>query len=142
MSSGSATIRGWGRDIQRFEREAPRDAIAEVEDAVAQQLRRDTGGDGGFSHGRNLGRASLRVTARPGEAELEAAGSLRVWGILQGGTSGHETRARKGRLLRTPYGPRPAVRVSGVKARETFTKAAQAGLKDAQRELERAWGGL
>lgn len=140
--SGAADIRGWGRDIQRFEREEPRSAIRVVDDAVRQQLQRDTGGDGGFSHGRNLGRATTRVTSRAGEAEVAAAGSLRVWGILQGGTSGHETRASRGRLLRTPYGPRPSVRVSGVRARETFTTGAQEGLDDARQELERAWGGL
>ena len=140
--SGEATIRGWGRDIQRFGREAPRDAIRVVDDAVRQQLQRDTGGDGGFSHGRELGRAQTRVTSSPGEAVVEAAGSMRVWGILQRGTSGHEVHAARGRFLRTPYGPRRSVRVSGVSARETFTSGAQAGLEDAARELERAWGGL
>lgn len=140
--SGAATIRGWGRDIQQFERDAPRDAIRVVDQAVRDQLQRDTGGDGGFSHGRDLGRATTRVTSSAGEAEVEASGSMRVWGILQGGTRGHEVRAAKGKFLRTPQGPRRSVRVSGVSARETFTTAAQAGLEDAARELERAWGEL
>jgi len=137
--SGAGTIRGWGRDIQRFTRDAPRQAIRVVDDAVTQQLRRDTGGDGGFSHGRNLGRATTRVTSSAGEAEVAASGSLRVWGILQGGTSGHEVRPGGRGLLRTPYGPRPFVRVSGVSARETFTRGAQTGLEGAARELESRW---
>ena len=137
--SGAPVIRGWAQDIQRFADTAPRQAIRVVDDAVRDQLQHDTG-DGSFSRGRNLGRATTRVTSSAGEAEVEAAGSLRVWAILESGTSAHQVRADRGRLLRTPYGPRPAVRVSGVPPRQTFSRGAQAGLEDAAQELERAWG--
>jgi hypothetical protein len=140
--SGAADIRAWGEDIQAFARDAPGDAIRVVDQAIRDQLQQDTGGDGALSHGRDLGRATTQVRARDGEAQVDAAGSLRVWAILESGTSGHEVRAPRGHFLRTPYGPRPSVRVSGVPGRETFTRAAQSGLEDAQHELERAWGGL
>jgi hypothetical protein len=64
---------------------------------------------------------------------------MRVWGILEGGTSGHTQRAPQGRPLRTPHGPRQAVTVSGVSPRHTFTEACEDGLTSAARELERGW---
>lgn len=138
----AADIRGWGRDVTAFAREQPRTAIEAVDDAVTRQLRRDTGGDGSLSNGRKLGRATTRVTERDGEAEVSADGSRAVWGILEGGTTGHVIEAPRGRLLRTPKGPRRRVRVSGVRARHTFTDAARTGLADAERELQRAWAQL
>lgn len=64
---------------------------------------------------------------------------MRVWAILEGGTSGHTQRAPQGRPLRTPNGPRQSVTVSGVAARHTFTESCAEGLAKAGRELEQAW---
>lgn len=140
--SGAADIRGWARDVGDFVRDWPERGAERVQRSLQEQLRRDTGGDGALSRGRNLGTATLSLTAGDGEAEVSAAGSMAVWGILQGGTSAHEVRARPGRLLSTPYGPRPSVRVSGVRARRTFTEGADRGLDDAERLLLADWGRL
>lgn len=118
---------------------APGDAIGVVDTAILTRLRADTGGDAGFSHGRNLGKASTRTTVRRGEAVVEADGSRQVWAILQGGTTAHVVKASQGRFLRTPHGPRREVRVRGVRARETFSEGADRGLEMAARELDRAW---
>jgi hypothetical protein len=140
--SAAPVIRGWARDITRFGVVAPGEVIDVVDEAIVDQLRRDTGGDGAFSLGRKLGKATTRVTARPGEAVVAASGSRSVWGILEGGSTAHTVKAKRGKLLRTPYGPRPSVRVSGVPARHTFQRGAETGLDKAEAELERMWGGL
>lgn len=62
-----------------------------------------------------------------------------MWGILQGGTSGHTQRAPQGHPLRTPSGPRQTITVSGVRARETFTEGCEAGLTRAARDLQNSW---
>lgn len=135
----AANIRGWARDVGDFPERALPDAIDVVDQAITQRLRADTGGDGAFSRGRNLGRASTTVTTGAGEAVVSASGGMAVWAILQGGTSGHEVRARRGRVLATPFGPRPVVHVGGVAARRTFSEAAERGLDDAERRLTEAW---
>jgi hypothetical protein len=137
--SGASTIAAWARDVERFEREAPGDAIAVVDDAITARLHADTGGDGALSHGRKLGRASTEITKRPGEAQVSAGGSQAVWGILQGGTVAHTIVARPGRPMATPYGPRQRVRVGASRARHTFTEGADKGITAAQRDLEQAW---
>lgn len=136
---------GWTRvadDVRRFDRDAPGEAIDVVDEEITRQLRADTGGDGGLSHGRNLGRATTTVTKGDGEAEVVAAGSMRVWGIIEGGTRAHTVDAGVGRVLATPYGPRRRVRVGGARGRRTFTESCARGMDLAARELERAWGGL
>jgi hypothetical protein len=138
--SGAADIRGWARDISRFGVVAPGEAIDVVDEAITDQLRRDTGGDGAFSRGRKLGKATTRVTARPGEAQVSASGSTAVWSILEDGTTAHTVTAKRGKVLRTPYGPRSRVQVGGVPPRHTFTRGAEAGLDAAEAELERLWG--
>ena len=70
---------------------------------------------------------------------MTADGSRRVWGILEGGTSAHVVNARAGGFLRTPYGPRRRVKVSGAPARHTFTEAADRGLDRAAKDAEAAW---
>lgn len=62
-----------------------------------------------------------------------------MWGILQGGTVAHVVRAKPGRFLATPKGPRREVHVSGSRARHTFTEGATTGLNAAERDIEQAW---
>ena len=100
----AADIRQWGRDVRTFADEAPGDVIGVVDDAIQARLRADTGGDGMFSRGRNLGRASTQTTKRKGEAQVEPSGARAVWGILQGGPVAHDVVAKRGRVLATPYG--------------------------------------
>ena len=132
------TIRGWADDVRRFADDWPAQGARVVDDAIRRRLIADSG-DGGLSHGRNMGRATTRITVRSGDAEVVADGSRRVWGILEGGTSPHVVRAAPGRMLRTPFGPRPSVRVSGVRARRTFTQGADDGLTRAAQDAESAW---
>lgn len=127
--------------MRAFARQQPRTVAETVDEAVRQQLRRDTG-DGALSNGRKLGRATTRVTVRDDSSEVVADGSRAVWGIIEGGTTGHVIEAPRGKLLRTPHGPRRRVRVAGVRARRTFSDAAQRGLDDAQRQLESDWAQL
>lgn len=137
----AAGYRRVAADVRQFADRAPGEAIALVDDAITAQLRADTG-DGSFSHGPDLGRATTRTTKRQGEAEVQADGSRRVWGILEGGTSGHTVTASAGRVLRTPFGPRRSVTVSGVAARETFTKSCAKGMEEAARKLQDDWAAL
>jgi hypothetical protein len=140
--TGAADVRAWATAVRRFVEAAPGEAIAPVDEAITARLRRDTGGDGAFSRGRNLGRATTNVRRSNGEAEVTSAGSRAVWGILQGGTVAHVVRAAPGRYLATPSGPRRLVNVSGVSARHTFTEGAAAGIDDAERDIERRWAQL
>jgi hypothetical protein len=70
---------------------------------------------------------------------VAADGSRAVWTILEDGTSAHDVVARSGSFLRTPYGPRRRVHVSGVRPRRTFTEGAERGLDVAARDAESAW---
>jgi hypothetical protein len=135
----AADIRGWARDVRRFTDQAPGDAIEVVDRSITARLRADTG-DGALSRGRGLGRATTTITRRAGEAEIVASGSRAVWGIIEGGTTAHVITAERGRLLRTPKGPRPRVRHPGSAGKHTFTEGATRGLTDAERRLESDWG--
>lgn len=128
--------------MRQFVDKAPGDAIEVVDRAITAQLKADTGGDGALSRGRDLGRATTQTTRRKGEAEVAPSGSRAVWGILQGGTKAHTIVADKGRVLSTPKGPRPRVRIPATRGKHTFTEGADRGLDDAERELERAWGNI
>jgi hypothetical protein len=131
-------IRAWARDVQRFADDWPADGIAVVDEAITARLRADTG-DGGFSRGRRMGRATTRITKASGSAEVVADGSRAVWTILEDGTAAHDVVAPSGGFLRTPYGPRRRVHVSGVRARRTFTLGAETGLDAAARDAETRW---
>lgn len=136
--SAANDIRGWADDVRRFAADWPADAITVVDDAITQRLRADTG-DGSLSHGRGMGRATTRITRRKGEAVVETDGSMRVWGIIEGGTSAHIVDAGAGRALRTPHGFRRRVRVSGTRPRHTFTVGAEKGLSEAAKDAEAQW---
>ena len=124
------------RDAARFADDWPRTGARLIETEATRQLLRDTG-DGRFSRSR-MGRAQVAVRAGSGSADVTARGG--VWTWLEDGTRAHETRARAGGVLRTPYGPRPVVRVRGVRARRTWTRAVAASLPKAERDAEQAFG--
>jgi hypothetical protein len=140
VSSGGATVRQWARDIGRFADDWPAQGADVLARAVQDQLRADTGGDGGFSRGRNLGRADVTVDPGRGQAEVAGSGSMAVWTMLEHGTRPHEVRAGRGRVLATPYGPRPYVRVSGMRPKRTWTRGVQAGMPQVGRDGDQAWG--
>jgi hypothetical protein len=136
--AGADDIRGFGRDVRRFADDWPAHGIGVVDDAIEQRLRADSG-DGALSHDRGGGRATTRIVKGSATADVVADGNRGVWGILEGGTRPHTVTAGRGRLLRTPYGPRRSVNVSGVRGKRTFTLGAERGLEDAVRDAEAQW---
>jgi hypothetical protein len=139
VSSGAGTVHQWARDIERFADDWPAQGATVLQRAVEQQLRADTGGDGGLSHARDLGRASVDVDPGRASADVLGAGSMAVWVMLEHGTRGHDVRAGRGRVLRTPYGPRRVVHVSGMAAKRTWSSGVQAGMPQVARDGEAAW---
>jgi hypothetical protein len=137
MASAAAAIRSYADDVRRLADEQPAAGAALLAETIDAALRADTGGDGGFSHGQGMGRATVDVLTRSGSADVIGAGSRGVWAILEHGTRGHEVRAGRGGFLRTPYGPRRAVNVSGVAARRTWTRANERALPLIENETER-----
>lgn len=107
--------------------------------AVDEQLRADTGGDGALSRGKSLGRADVDVDAGRTSADVSGAGSIGLWALLEHGSRGHTVTAERGRVLATPYGPRPQVKVSGVPARRTWSKGVEAGMELVERDADKAW---
>jgi hypothetical protein len=102
---------------------------------ISSELRAATGGDGRLSRHPG-GAADVSQEAGQGSADVSASGNRGVWGILEKGTTPHITRAKGRGLLRTPYGPRPFVRVSGVPARRTWSRGVEAGTPDVIRSAE------
>lgn len=140
MSTGAATVRGWGRDVAVFARDWPADGARVLAREVADRLARDTGGDGRLSHGRRLGAATVDVDTGAGRADVSSGGSSAVWSILEHGTRAHVTRARPGRVLATPYGPRRSVSVRGTPPAHTWTRGSERGMDAAERAAAAAWG--
>ena len=139
--TGAQVVEGWARAVRGFGRDWPAAGAHAGAERVAQLVARDTGGDGRFTNMRG-GAATVEVAARPSEAEIRAAGNPGLWAILEHGTKAHTIRPRRrssATVLSTPYGPRPFVRVSGVRARRTWTKGVRAGLVEARRSAEQAW---
>lgn len=132
-------MRQWARDVQRFADDWPAQGAEVLAAVVDAQLRADTGGDGAFSRD-TAGRADVDTTTGRGEADVVGAGAMGVWAILEHGTGGHEVRARRGRVLATPYGPRPVVRVSGVRPRRTWSRGVERGMQAVERDATAAWG--
>lgn len=125
MAQAGDALRRLATRAERMERQWPTDAAALVERAVTDHLRSATG-DGALSHDKGGGRATVTVRRRGGSATVEASGSMGVWAIVQNGTRAHDVVAKRGRVLRTPAGPRNRVRVSGVRGRRTFTRGVTA----------------
>ena len=138
-------LRDLARGVQSFVEDWPRAGAEESARAITKRVQRDTGGDGGLSGARELGRATVEVDASSGEATISAGGSMSIWAMIESGTSSHEIRARgSGRraVLRTPYGPRRTVRVSGTRGRRTWTEGSEDGLDAAAKVADRMLGGL
>ena len=119
--------------------EWPRDAGELTQRTIDQQLKAATGGDGGFSRGRALGRATVTVQPRAGGATVTGSGSGAVWKILEEGTGRHTVTARPGKFLRTPHGPRRQVTVGGVRARRTWTKAVAVAIPQVRADAARTF---
>ena len=130
--SATSALEALARDAARFADDWPRTGARLIEDEAKAQLYRDTG-DGRFSRSR-MGAGQVVVRASSGSADVVARGG--VWTWLEEGTRAHETRARAGGVLRTPYGPRPVVRVRGVRARRTWTRAVASSMPRAERDAQ------
>jgi len=138
MAGAGDGLRRLAQRAERMEREWPRDAADVLERAVTGQLRSATG-DGALSHGRDMGRATVVARGGAGKATVEAGGSMAVWAIIQSGTSGHTVRAGAGRVLRTPFGPRRQVTVSGAPGKRTWTHGVARGMPAVETSAERAF---
>ena len=110
-----------------MERQWPGDAAELVERAVTGELRSATG-DGTFSRGRDMGRATVKIRKRGTGVSVEADGSMGVWAIVERGTRAHDVVAGRGKLLRTTQGPRKRVRVSGVRGRRSWSRGVQSAM--------------
>ena len=91
-----------------------------------------------------MGAGDVDVSGGHGDAQVGAAGSHGVWTWLEHGTRPHVVQAATGRALRTPYGPRARVQVSGMAAKRTWTsnvgRAVDAAADDARARLARMVG--
>lgn len=140
MGSAGDSLRRLAIRAERMTQQWPNAAAALVERAVTAELRSATGGDGALSHDKGGGRATVMTRRRgQGAATVEAAGSIGTWAILQRGTRPHTVNARRGKVLRTPYGPRRTVRVSGVRGRRTWTQGVDDGLPQARASARAAF---
>lgn len=135
MSLG-APLGRLARDADRFVTDWPHEGAVIVERAVTAELRSAPGG----GNVPGVGRATIEVQSSAGSADVSAAGSMRVWAWSENGTRAHAVEARRGRLLRTPYGPRQRVRVSGWRASHAWSngveRAEPAVMRDAMARLE------
>jgi hypothetical protein len=139
--AGADVIRGWAQDVKRFADDWPRQGGDVLARDVTAQLRADTGGDGRLSHDRRGGAADVQVTASAGQADVVGAGNMGTWAILETGTKSHTTTGRGLRgVVRTPYGPRRTVNVSGVPGRQTWSRGIDQGMGAVEADAARAWG--
>lgn len=129
--SAAAELRAAAESVRRFGGEWVRDASGLIAESIDAQLRADTG-DGRLSNAHGYGAVDVQVTVTGDSATVRNAGDKVVWGWLEDGTNAHVVRAR-GRALRTPVGPRRSARVSGMAAKQTWTKGNDRGLDAAER---------
>lgn len=139
--SAAAELGAVASAARRFGTEYLRAASKLVEDEIIKQLNADTGGNGALSNAPKLKAASTRVRITSDAAYIRNAGSKVIWAWLEEGTGAHTIRrkrragrGRRGRALRTPYGPRASVSVRGMTAKNTWTKGSEAGVELAERE--------
>jgi len=142
--NGGAEYRAIARKVEEFGAYWCRHSGDLVAQQITNQLRADTGGDGRLSNAR-LGPADVRVKATAKAAYIKNSGSKVVWAWLEEGTGTH-TISPKGRgrgrrrALRTPYGPRARVTVSGMKPKQTWTKGNERGMAAAERDATYQFG--
>lgn len=137
-SAGGDGLRRLAQRAERMQERWPRDAATEVERVVTSALHAATG-DGALSHGRNLGRATVEVEARPGAASVTAGGSMGVWAIINRGTRAHDVVAAPGRPLSTPYGPRQRVHVAGAPGKQVWPRAVTAAMPRVRASADEAF---
>ena len=137
MAAG-ASLRQLAARVERMADTWPREASQIVQRDAERQLRAATG-DGSLSGGRDLGRATVTVKASAGRASVAQSGSARVWAIVEGGTKPHTVKARRGKLLRTPYGPRPSVTVAGTPAKRPWSRAVTSAMPQVEASARRAF---
>ena len=136
---GAAGIRGWARDVARFADDWPRHGAEVAAEIVTAALAGDGGGR--FSNAPHM---SARVEVRGGNGSASAVGVGGGWTWLEHGTRSHTVNAKGGGFLRTPYGPRRKVEITGMPAKRTWTRGAaravDAARKDAAAQLAKAVG--
>ena len=132
--TAAAALDRLARDVARFADDWPRQG-AEV---AAGVLRGQLAADGGGSFSKAPG-MSARVEVRPGSGSAEAVGVGGGWTWLQDGTRSHTVNAKAGGFLRTPYGPRRTVNVSGMAAKNTWGKGAGKAVAAAARDATAAF---
>lgn len=135
MSLGAPLVR-LARDADRFAKDWPHEGAVIIERAVTAELRSAPGG----GNVPGVGRATVEVESSAGSADVSAAGSMRVWSWVENGTRAHDVNARPGGYLRTPYGPRRRVHVSGWRATGAWSNGIQSAdaavMSDAMSRLD------
>lgn len=86
-----------------------------------EAARAATGGDGVMS---NWPRARLTsgFTIKGSSSLTLAPKPLGAWKVLESGAAAHVVHARKGRVLSTPFGPRPLVRIPHTRGKQAWSK--------------------
>jgi hypothetical protein len=132
--AAAAALGRLAREVARFADDWPRHG-AEV---AAGVLRGELAADGGGSFSNAPG-MSARVEVRPGSGSAEVVGAGGGWTWLQHGTRAHTVNARSGGFLRTPFGPRRRIEITGMAAKGTWTKGAGRAVDAAQRDAAAAF---
>ncbi len=139
--SGADTVAGWAESLRIFGNEWPPEGADACAEYINRQVILDTGGDSRLSNHRG-GEIDIEVEGAGTEWTIVPAGNVSALSILESGTSDHAIYSRRGpgRAVMTPDGPRRMVEVSGVSARNTWTKGAEAGIKEAEKVAEQMFG--
>lgn len=132
--TASAELHAAADAARHFGQEWTRDGSRLVEESIVKQLRIDTGGDGALSNARGFGSAMVDVRVSSTQARISNGGDATIWAWLEEGTGRHRVSARRGRVLRTPFGFRRSVVVAGMKAKHTWTKGNERGLDAAEQD--------
>ena len=135
----AAEFRRLADDVRRFADDWPAEGAKVIERETLDQLNAATGGDGRLSNARGYGRATVKVARRSGSAVVSAEGDKTIWAWLEEGTGTHRVSAGRGRFLRTPYGPRRSVVVSGMRPKKPWDKAMAAAEPKVAADAEKRW---
>jgi hypothetical protein len=132
--AAAAALGRLARDVARFADDWPRQGAEVAAGVLRSQLAADGGGT--FSKAPGM---SARVEVRPGSGSADVVGVGGGWTWLQDGTRPHTVNAKAGGFLRTPYGPRRRVNVSGMAAKGTWDKGAGRAVDAAARDAAAAF---